>query len=148
MTEFQFSCPKCGSTSSFGITSLNNVSYAEKGAWADRVFACMCGKRLYGEAIREEYDRQLSFAEDRAKEQAAEERRKKREEAKRREEERRREEEERAAREAKVVSLRPKASPCAWRECSNSSRENSKYCSLDCKNKNARYRYKLRKAGG
>lgn len=44
--------------------------------------------------------------------------------------------------------------PCAWEKCTRGlhgthgiQRKNSKYCSLKCKNDNARYRYKLRKAG-
>ena len=42
-----------------------------------------------------------------------------------------------------------KATPslmCAWRECENETRPKSKYCSRDCSNKNARWRYKSRKA--
>ena len=42
---------------------------------------------------------------------------------------------------------------CAWRDCNKDNgkpagrREKSKYCSLDCKNRNARWRYKLKKKG-
>ena len=43
--------------------------------------------------------------------------------------------------------------PCAWHGCDKDSgkpkprREASKYCSTDCKNRNARWRYNLRKKG-
>ena len=43
---------------------------------------------------------------------------------------------------------------CAWKDCNKGEgkeaavkRDTSKYCSLDCKNKNARWRYKLRQKG-
>lgn len=35
--------------------------------------------------------------------------------------------------------------PCAFEPCENERRENSKYCSIQCKNKYARARYKARK---
>lgn len=35
---------------------------------------------------------------------------------------------------------------CGWHTCDNPPRPNSKYCSRDCSNKNARARYKRRKA--
>jgi len=35
---------------------------------------------------------------------------------------------------------------CGWHACDNPPRPNSKYCSRDCSNKNARARYKRRKA--
>ena len=34
---------------------------------------------------------------------------------------------------------------CAWEECEKASRSNSKYCSRECSNKNARARHRLRK---
>ncbi len=37
---------------------------------------------------------------------------------------------------------------CGWKDCNNPARPNSKYCSRDCSNKNARYRYKRRKGRG
>jgi hypothetical protein len=37
------------------------------------------------------------------------------------------------------------ASSCEWHICNNPPRPNSKYCSRDCSNKNARLRYKKRK---
>ena len=39
-----------------------------------------------------------------------------------------------------------KALECAWHECSGAHKENSKYCSRGCSNKNARLRAKQRKA--
>jgi hypothetical protein len=36
-------------------------------------------------------------------------------------------------------------SNCEWHSCNNPPRPNSKYCSRDCSNKNARLRYKKRK---
>ena len=43
---------------------------------------------------------------------------------------------------------------CFWRDCDKgsngnpaNSRERSKYCSTDCKNRNARWRYKMKKKG-
>ena len=36
-------------------------------------------------------------------------------------------------------------SRCAWGPCNNDKRPNSKYCSKQCSNKNARHRHKLRK---
>ena len=35
---------------------------------------------------------------------------------------------------------------CAWHECEGAPRENSKYCSRTCSNKNARHRWTLRRA--
>ena len=34
---------------------------------------------------------------------------------------------------------------CEWEGCSKPARDNSKYCSRNCSNKNARHRHKLRK---
>ena len=45
-----------------------------------------------------------------------------------------------------VVRDKSEAVPCAWDSCENAARKNSKYCSRNCSNKNARARYKLRKA--
>ena len=36
---------------------------------------------------------------------------------------------------------------CAWKDCDESPRENSKYCSRACSNKNARWRYRMRQKG-
>ena len=40
----------------------------------------------------------------------------------------------------------PVSTTCAWESCENEPRKNSKYCSRNCSNKNARARYKSRKA--
>ena len=44
--------------------------------------------------------------------------------------------------------------PCYWKDCNKGrgggvaeSRERSKYCSTDCKNRNARWRYNMKKKG-
>lgn len=36
---------------------------------------------------------------------------------------------------------------CAWKDCDQAPRPKSKYCSRDCSNKNARWRYRMRKKG-
>ena len=36
---------------------------------------------------------------------------------------------------------------CAWKPCKEKKRPNSKYCSHNCKNKNARHRYNMKKKG-
>ena len=33
---------------------------------------------------------------------------------------------------------------CTWFKCENKRKENSIYCSIDCKNKNARHNYRIR----
>ena len=39
----------------------------------------------------------------------------------------------------------PEVEMCAWKDCGNAARPNSKYCSRNCSNKNARYRHRMRK---
>jgi RES domain-containing protein len=46
---------------------------------------------------------------------------------------------------AKEVTEQKDILCCAWEQCSEPSRTNSKYCSRDCSNKNARKRYAVRK---
>jgi len=43
------------------------------------------------------------------------------------------------------IPVDPSIIYCAWKDCKNASRKNSKYCSRNCSNKNARLRYKSRK---
>jgi len=129
-SSFRFACPKCGSASSYGITRSNTASYSREGQWDDRIFACMCGKRLYGEAIREEYDRQWGAAEARLEEVRARRRRRAVERKKARKE---------AEEKAHL------AEQCAWKDCKNRARSSSKYCSRTCSNRNARHRHKVRK---
>jgi len=50
-----------------------------------------------------------------------------------------------AASRLKGPTPRPKGVTCAWKECGARSRTNSKYCSRDCSNKNARWRHRQRK---
>lgn len=40
----------------------------------------------------------------------------------------------------------PGTAPCAFDSCTNAAREGSKYCSRACSNRNARKRFKMRKA--
>ena len=48
--------------------------------------------------------------------------------------------------EAEVAKIKAKAAEgaCAWSLCSNRARDNSKYCSRDCSNRNARARHRER----
>ena len=230
---FRMVCPKCN-TMDYSI-ERDRRAYAHGGEAADLIYSCRCGKRMFGDAVLQEYERQKKewaadtsarSEEDAAREAAAEEREKR--EAKmrealayrsriraerEREEQMRREEEMRRWRErveasggkappmppppkprakskpiaksnpiqskpaakpvkatpvartpaakpvvaAKPVAAKPKAAKaapakdgivlanCAWEGCEKSSRSNSKYCSRECSNKNARARHRLRK---
>ena len=42
-------------------------------------------------------------------------------------------------------TLAPQVITCAWKDCSDEPRENSKYCSVACKNRYARWAYRQRK---
>lgn len=237
---FRMVCPKCD-TMDYSI-ERDRRAYAHGGEAADLIYSCRCGKRMFGDAVLQEYERQKKewasdtsarSEEDAAREAAAEEREAR--EAKmrealayrsriraerEREEQMRREEEMRRWRErveasggkappmpppkprpkakpiakakpikakpmskpvkstpiAKTSSPAPKAMPmasksigttsvskaaksakaapakdgvelanCAWVECEKPSRSNSKYCSRECSNKNARARHRQRK---
>jgi hypothetical protein len=145
-SSFRFACPKCKSLSGHSVTRLNTASYSREGKWDDRIFACMCGKRLYGEAIREEYDRQW---------EAVEAQLKKEERARRQQRESERKQQTEAVavavEEARLVEEEQRCqaglllAECAWKDCKNEARSISKYCSRTCSNRNARHRYKVRK---
>ena len=129
-------CPKCEATD----TDMYRDRTVSPQGWPhDAVFHCRCcGHRLFGstavnytDKLLVEHQEEVRKAAEAAK-KAAEEARK---EAARREAERKR-------REALVmVRTRP---VCAWDPCSEPSRPNSKYCSRNCSNKNARARHKAR----
>ena len=156
--SFRFQCPKCG-TSQFSI-ERDQRSYAPRGQAHEMIFSCRCGKQIFGDAIEKEYDRQkaewaanqgkdvsevvdaLKTDEERIREAAlaqayARQRRVEAESTARQ-----------SANEAAGVSPAESenADVCGWRDCVNPPRPNSKYCSRDCSNKNARSRYKKRQS--
>lgn len=45
-----------------------------------------------------------------------------------------------------VITSSLSSNQCAWRECCETARDGSKYCSRECSNKNARARYAKRKS--
>ena len=47
----------------------------------------------------------------------------------------------------KIAIKEQKHDLCAWKPCKEKKRPNSKYCSHNCKNKNARHRYNMKKKG-
>lgn len=122
------------------------------------VFSCKCGKQLFGVQIDEEVERQqkayspssdgsgqgetLVARRQREREEegrAIQERLRLRDERTRRERERQ---------EAYMEANRPVPASvlpsCAWKDCTHSPRETSKYCSKECSNKNARWRHRQR----
>lgn len=233
---FRMVCPKCN-TYDYSI-ERDRRAYAHGGEAADLIFSCRCGKRMFGDQVLKEHDRQKKdwqsdtsarVAEVEERQRTAEEREAReaqmreamayraRIRAEREHEERvRREEEMRRWRErveaaggkappppppksrraaqppsavgraktskkkastapapaaeaptsietpAPTPAPAPKAKPaakkaaapkpakdlavCAWEECDKPSRPNSKYCSRECSNKNARARHRRRKA--
>ena len=72
---FRMVCPKCG-TPNYSI-ERERSTYSRAEPVASLVFACTCGKRLYGKQVEDEYLRQKKAfeqnAEDRAKEEHARE---------------------------------------------------------------------------
>lgn len=173
---FRFRCPKCNTTS-FSI-ERDSRSYAPRGQTHELIFSCRCGKQLFGDQIEKEYNRQKTeweaTAAERRKERAAKKAtrpaaatddayeqqraaRVERSAAEEREQESRRKEEdkkwrERVAKKSDDKEEAPAAEAdgvtCEWKDCDNPPRPNSKYCSRDCSNKNARHRYKRRKGRG
>jgi len=157
--SFRFLCPKCG-TSQFSI-ERDQRSYAPRGQAHEMIFSCRCGKQIFGDAIEKEYDRQKAeWAANQGKDISEVQ------DASRSDEERvreaalaqayarqRRVEAESTARKAATEVVAEAASAeaegddvCGWRDCVNPPRPNSKYCSRDCSNKNARSRYKKRQS--
>jgi len=142
--RFFLRCPKCDSTN----ISIREARISMFGG-SEKEFHChMCGKVIYGAAkIEEEYNHQVQAF--RARMEQDQKQRQAEEDAKREQallEVKRKILTEKAKRAAlatpKVVVQTP---ACAWKDCSNPSRKNSKYCSRDCSNKNARHRHRLRK---
>lgn len=155
--KFRMTCPKCGSTN-FSI-ERDNRSYAPRDQTFEMIFSCRCGKQMFGDQIVKEFDRQKAEFESQVRAEAAE----------RGEEPRPEPRVEPAAAEATAPPATADAAPpepavhddddepgdeidehddgvtCGWHPCKNPRRPNSKYCSRDCSNKNARWRYKQRK---
>lgn len=154
--KFRMTCPKCGSTN-FSI-ERDNRSYAPRDQTFEMIFSCRCGKQMFGEQIVREFDRQKAEFENQLRVEAAE-----------RGEELQSEprvepaaaevetppvaDDEVAADSAPADEEPPENAEevddgvtCGWHPCRNPRRPNSKYCSRDCSNKNARWRYKQRKA--
>lgn len=166
--KFRMNCPKCGSTN-FSI-ERDNRSYAPRGQTFEMIFSCRCGKQMFGDQIVKEYDRQKKDYE--SQRDTVEVEREVR--VQRREEEddddldlaESSENREPASRQAAAATddevdddhddhgeemdhdegdEEGNSDICGWHPCSNPPRPNSKYCSRDCSNKNARWRYKQRK---
>lgn len=167
---FRFRCPKCNGTS-FSI-ERDSRSYAARGQMHEMIFSCRCGTQLYGDSIEQEYMRQKSEWETTAADRrtrrpppratgaddGAYEReradRARRVEAEAEAKQVRQKEEDRQWRERSANQPESEGSgvaagstSCEWKDCENPARPNSKYCSRDCSNKNARSRYKRRKGG-
>ena len=128
--SFRFCCPKCNSQH-VTIDTDRQASYREQ---ANHFLKCtICAWVLYGDdRIEEEVSRQRRSW---RKQQEEEERVRTVEAERNAEEERRMAEEE----------MRRLAIKCQWPTCNRPHRPNSKYCSCDCSNKNARARYKNRR---
>jgi len=147
--KFRMECPKC-QTTNFSI-ERDNRSYAPRGQMFEMIFSCRCGKQLFGDQIEAEYVRQQVEFEAEKQTQKAQ---KSVAPAPQGE-----------LRQAKpTVAVAPveveehwteattdessnggNLTSCEWHICNNPPRPNSKYCSRDCSNKNARLRYKKRK---
>lgn len=67
---FSMVCPKCGSKS-FNI-SRDRRAYSQSDPASDLVFACRCGKQLFGKQVDDEYERQKNAFESTALSRAAE----------------------------------------------------------------------------
>ena len=165
--SFQMRCPKCDGVD-FTIHMDRRCAASADKDFA-LVFSCRCGKQMFGTNVRDEYDRQKRQYE--ADEGARLEQERVREEQARREVVEAEVAEVSAPApqvdagspepvevvEAPVVAEPEAAAPdaddedserCAWHQCSNMRRANSKYCSRSCSNKNARARHKKRKRTG
>lgn len=167
---FRPHCPKCGS-SSVSVEKDRGGGWGNP----EPMLHCRCGNVLYGEdKIRALFEAQRAAWESdtdaRRAEAAAEEARKENdgkarevreshlrylaeirrrreaaEESKRADNLRWMEEARRARQEMAGPPEPEPAASCAWMECENPSSPGSKYCSVDCKNRNARWRYKNRR---
>jgi hypothetical protein len=119
--SFRFACPKCNSTH-VTIHTDRHTSYGDR---PNHFIKCtICAWMLYGdEAIEQEVERQQTAIERRQLDSF-------------------RVRKEPAAPAAAVVTSDEQQ--CAWNGCHNPRRNNSKYCSRECSNRNARSRYKTR----
>lgn len=158
--KFRMTCPKCGSTN-FSI-ERDNRSYAARGQTFEMIFSCRCGKQMFGDQIVKEYERQKKDWEhhrearvERDIRSAAPKPQEARPAARTEpaqsppsaeEEEEELEPAESLNTEEEELEESEDSGICGWAPCSNPPRPNSKYCSRDCSNKNARWRYKQRKA--
>lgn len=161
--SFQLRCPKCGSTSAFEIRSVPRRFGESTDA---RMFSCRCGRQLFADQIDKEIERQMAeyvpssnlplsetvterIRREKEEEIRAIKERMRLREVRAEEERKRQEEAEKKFREdfyGGTLGVSYDAGQCAWRDCTHSSRENSKYCSRDCSNKNARWRHQNRQA--
>jgi hypothetical protein len=78
--SFNMGCPKCG-TINYSIEKERST-YSRNDPVASLVFACTCGKRLYGKQVEEEYLRQKKLYEQNAEYRAREAQQRERAEAK------------------------------------------------------------------
>jgi hypothetical protein len=143
--SFKMTCPKCLSHSYTIYQDKHFNSYKDQAFGL--VFSCRCGKQLFGENVVREHDRQKLEWDARHDGRGGKR--------------------VRPAADTQIERVRiedkPVNSPmtekpaaasalgaessemCAWAGCDNARRNNSKYCSRACSNKNARHRHKARK---
>jgi hypothetical protein len=142
-------CPKCGASN---VDLYKDRSKWSIGNWPqDAVLHCRyCAYRLYGiaavtytnglaakvkeqeaERLKKQAEEQLLVQEATIAEEARKERRRARD----------REYQRKKRQHLKLVQSTPR---CVWNGCANTPRVNSKYCSRNCSNKNARFRAKER----
>ena len=123
MAEFRLRCPKCFSTR----VEAKRDAGARWGSWAREglplLHCSTCGKQVFGAEAEAEVARQQA-----AWDKKAEEARLAAEEA--------------ARRAAEPIPLAP--GPCAWRECDKPHGDWSKYCSVNCRHKAARWTYDVK----
>jgi len=118
--SFRFRCPKCGS-SHVTINADRHTTYGDN---PNHYIKCtICAWMLYGdEQIRVEVDRQQAVTERRQMESFR-----------------------LRTQVEEHIHEETDGARCSWAGCGNPPRPNSKYCSRECSNKNARQRYKKRK---
>lgn len=144
--SFALKCPKCASGNI--IIEKDARSYFQRAV--PSLHCMMCGKVVYGEkAVEAEYLRQKAAYENNVSKTKVEKNPRP------------------THRQKAPLSKEPSTTPasvkqgensriteqakplaegiCAWRGCSKSSRDTSKYCSRACSNKNARWRHAQRK---
>ena len=130
-------CPKCGSRAGFRV---ERDQYSSAGSRDDSILRCRCGFFLYGRGAIQSLIALQQAAFLKSAEASREEAKTKK-----------------AANTIPTLSVAKRAkqsseesiSICAWVFCTKGSggvpaskRENSKYCSRDCSNRNARHRWK------